>query len=35
MGLYTEFVTYQVSQKLLRVEEKRLAPPRLAAEPAS
>lgn len=35
MGLYTEFVTYLVSQQLLRVEEQRLAPPRLAAEPAS
>jgi len=35
MSLYTEFVTYLVSQQLLRVEEKRLAPPRLAVEPAS
>jgi len=34
MSLYTEFVTYLVSQQLLRVEEQRLAPPRLAAEPA-
>lgn len=35
MDLYTEFVTYLVSQRLLRVEQERLAPPRLAAEPAS
>jgi hypothetical protein len=35
MDLYTEFVTYLVSQRLLRVEQQRLAPPRLAAEPAS
>ncbi len=34
MDLYTEFVTYLVSQRLLRVEQERLAPPRLAAEPA-
>ena len=35
MDLYTEFVTYLVSRQLLRVEEQRLAPPLLAAEPAS
>jgi len=34
MDLYTEFVTYLVSKKLLRVEQDRLAPPMLAAEPA-
>ncbi len=35
MDLYTEFVTYLVSRQLLRVEEQRLAPPPLAAEPAT
>lgn len=35
MDLYTEFVTYLVSRQLLRVEQDRLAPFRLAAEPAS
>lgn len=34
MDLYTEFVTYLVSKQLLRVEQHRLAPPLLAAEPA-
>jgi len=35
MDLYTEFVTYLVSKQLLRVEQTRLAPPMLAAEPAT
>lgn len=35
MDLYTEFVTYLVSRQLLRVEQQRLAPPMLAAEPAT
>ncbi len=35
MDLYTEFVTYLVSRQLLRVEKQRLAPPQLAAEPAT
>ncbi len=34
MDLYTEFVTYLVSKQLLRVEQDRLAPPMLTAEPA-
>ncbi len=35
MDLYTEFVTYLVSKQLLRVEQDRLAPPMLTAEPAT
>jgi hypothetical protein len=35
MDLYTEFVTYLVSKRLLRVELERLAPPQLTVEPAT